>query len=172
MRQRIILSTLLPREYILLTVTHRFTVFMTFLASLCFLIHFLEARLYFDDVQFLLFAEFRRTSQKINQCANMDVRAPPRTLEMGHTKRTQRVPRGALRYFVGDFVIRAWLMSDDECEHHVKSWKLRLECDFGTLIGLHDQRNLEWPFKPVLGNNQSQSREYRLREWFLTYFAE
>ena len=44
---------------------------------------------------------------KINQCANMDVRAPPRTLEMGHTKRTQRVPRGALRYFVGDFVIRA-----------------------------------------------------------------
>ena len=43
--------------------------------------------------------------------------------------------------------------------------------DFGTLIGLHDQRNLEWPFKSVLGNNQSQCREYRIREWFLTNFA-
>ena len=44
--------------------------------------------------------------------------------------------------------------------------------DFGTLIGLHDQRNLEWPFKSVLTNNQSQCGEYRIREWFLTSFAE
>ena len=44
--------------------------------------------------------------------------------------------------------------------------------DFGTLIGLHNQRNLEWPFKSVFGNSQSQCREYRIREWFLTNFAE
>ena len=44
--------------------------------------------------------------------------------------------------------------------------------DFGTFIGLHDQRSLEWPFKSVLSNNQSQCREYRIREWFLTNFAE
>ena len=44
--------------------------------------------------------------------------------------------------------------------------------DFGTSIGLHDQRNLEWPFKSVLSNSQSQCREYRIRKWFLTNFAE
>ena len=36
--------------------------------------------------------------------------------------------------------------------------------DFGTLIGLHDQRNLELPFKSVLTNDQSQCGEYRIRE--------
>ena len=40
------------------------------------------------------------------------------------------------------------------------------------MFGLHDQRSLEWPFKSVLSNNQSQCREYRIREWFLTNFAE
>ena len=44
--------------------------------------------------------------------------------------------------------------------------------DFGTLIGLHDQRNLEWLFKSVLSNNQSQCREYSIIEWFLTNLAE
>ena len=36
--------------------------------------------------------------------------------------------------------------------------------DFGTLIGLHDRCNLEKPFKLVLSNNQSQCREYNIRE--------
>ena len=43
--------------------------------------------------------------------------------------------------------------------------------DFGTLIGLHDQRNLELPFKLVIRNNQSQCRENRIRVWFLTNFG-
>ena len=43
---------------------------------------------------------------------------------------------------VVDFVIRAGHMSNDECEH------------YAMLM-------LEWPFKLVLCNNQSQCREFR-----------
>ena len=54
---------------------------------------------------------------------------------------------------VGDFVIRAWHMSNDEC-------------DFWTLISLHDFLMSDL-FRSALCN-----REYLIREWFLTNFGE
>ena len=81
------------------------------------------------------------------------------TLETFHLKQVFRFQKLVFYQAVGDF---------DSCVTHVRWWVWTL----WTLIGLHNQRNLVWPFKSVLGNNQSQCRKYRIREWFLTNFAE
>ena len=62
--------------------------------------------------------------------------------------------------FVSETLICAWHMSDDECEH------------YGHWMVYIINATLNDLFKSVLGNNQSQCRKYRIREWFLTNFAE
>ena len=61
---------------------------------------------------------------------------------------------------LSETLIRAWHMSDDECEH------------YGHWMVYIINATLNDPFKSVLGNNQSKCRKYRIREWFLTNFAE
>ena len=61
---------------------------------------------------------------------------------------------------MSETLIRAWHMSDDECEH------------YGHWMVYIINATLNDPFKSVLGNNQSKCRKYRIREWFLTNFAE
>ena len=72
----------------------------------------------------------------------------------------RRADRSHSRADLSETLIRAWHMSDDECEH------------YGHWMVYIINATLNDPFKSVLGNNQSKCRKYRIREWFLTNFAE